>query len=43
MLHLKSLSDGLQLAHDVFSQPEEDAKVCVRVSLSYGFGFTVVR
>ena len=34
VLHLQSLSDGLQLAHEVFSQPEEDAKVCLRVSLS---------
>lgn len=28
VLHLKGLSDGLQLAHEVFSQPEEEVKVC---------------
>lgn len=32
VLHLKSLSDGLQLAHEVFTQPEEEVKVSPHVS-----------
>lgn len=33
VLHLKSLSDGLQLAHEVFTQPEEEVKVRLALCL----------
>ena len=34
-MHLKSLSESLQTAHDVFTHPEDDVKVSWSIELKY--------